>query len=498
VSPRSIHWTAAACAVLLLGAALRYIVRHPLPIGYDEAMYVNQVLFDRDVLLNDGLVAFARKQVGTETWRPPGYRLAAAPVALLAGPSTPALRLLSMGSLLLTALLLFLAGREITGLTVGVVWAAAVGLASGPLRGDVLFGTETTLYPAIAGALLGITRWLCRGKADRLTCAILFLSAAAGGLSKLSFLVVFLPMAAMAAWLAPGSRRAGMLAIAGGLALIAPWWWFNWRDALHYAGYASRFARHGFPWLTSAVDELIGVPFTLGLVAALVVGIRSARATTVAASGPPRALIVTCLAGVIPLTLLHVMGDNHNMRLLSPAWIPTAGIVILMLHMAGTFEQPLGRRITALVIAAQAVVMTATIWGWASGQRDWRVLRTLTEGQRPEDIRIAHIGDALALNSPQILYAWRRSGETIDLDRLWRWESGPIRWDRVLPRVDSADVVVIPLDRALIEPPGQEDNVHNLELTRRLLAEAASWTVDTLPRIPTDTNSYVLFIRRSP
>jgi hypothetical protein len=52
--------------------------------------------------------------------------------------------------------------------------------------------------------------------------------------------------------------------------------------------------------------------------------------------------------------------------------------------------------------------------------------------------------DAGGLNSPQILHAWRRRGETIRLDRLWRWESGEIRWGRVLAHVDSADMVVIP------------------------------------------------------
>jgi len=208
--------------------------------------------------------------------------------------------------------------------------------------------------------------------------------------------------------------------------------------------------------------------------------------------------VVTFVAGVIPLVLLHVMGDNHNMRLLSPAWIPASGIVILMLHMAGTLTQPLGLRVVALVLAAQAVILAGRVWLRVEGQRDWQQLRTLTAGQPPEEIRIAHLGEAVTLNSPQILHTWRLAGETIDLDRLWRWESGPIQWENVLSRVDSADLVVIPLGLSPVDRQGKTDNVYNMELTRRLLASGNAWGVDTVARTSSDSNSYVVFIRRSP
>ena len=87
-----IKWILAASAALVTAAAIRYVTRHQFPIGYDETMYVNQVLFDRKVLVDQGPLVFARKQMGTETWRPPGYRLAAAPVALIARTETDPLR----------------------------------------------------------------------------------------------------------------------------------------------------------------------------------------------------------------------------------------------------------------------------------------------------------------------------------------------------------------------------------------------------------------------
>jgi len=58
--------------------------------------------------------------------------------------------------------------------------------------------------------------------------------------------------------------------------------------------------------------------------------------------------------------------------------------------------------------------------------------------------------------------------------------------------------VVIPLDVSPINRPGKDDNVYNLELIRRLLANRNAWGVDTLPRTPADSNSYVVFIRRAP
>ena len=353
------------------------------------------------------------------------------------------------------------------------------------------------MYPAIAGAILGTTRWFCRGRADRVTGAILFLSAAAGGLSKLSYLVIFLPMAAMALRVAPAGRRNGLLAMGGGLLLISPWWLFNWRDALHYASYASGFVRHEYPWFTAAVHDLIGVPFSVGLAVALLVCVRSARSASSAATTPARALVVTCLAGLLPLLVLHVMGDNHNMRLLTPAWILIVGIVVLLLDMAGAFERPLGRGMVALTLVAQAVVLAVTVGTQVELQRDWRSLKAFTGNARPEEIRIAHLGDTSTLNSPQILFAWRRTGESIDLDRLWRWESGPIPWDGVLARADSADIVVVPLDLALVNPKGKDDNANNLEFTMRLLEQGNAWTVDTLPRTPADSNRYLLFVRRA-
>ena len=497
MSSFSIKWILAASAALVTVAAIRYVTRHQFPIGYDETMYVNQVLFDREVLVDQGPLVFARKQVGTETWRPPGYRLAAAPVALIARTETTTLRALSLASLVVTALLLFGAGHELAGVSAGLAWSLAVGCANGSLYSELLFGTEVTLFPAIALGLYGMARVFQREETDRVAGLALFFSAAIGGLSKLSFFVVFLPFMGMAWWLARGQRLRVAAAAGAGLLVISPWWFFNWRDALDYARYASGFQRHEFPWFTSAVRHLLGIPFAVGLAVAIGWLIVRTRRGGLGATLPVRKMIVACLAGTIPLLFLHIMGRNHNMRLLAPAWILGAGIAALLLHASGAFARPAGKFIGALTLAAQALVLSITTWFSAQPQRDWSPLRARLGDMPPRDIRIAHLGNAGGLNSPQILHAWRRHGETIRLDRLWRWETGEIRWGRVLAHVDSADMVVIPLGiTTAVDDVLGNDNANNLGLIDSLRARPDAWVIDTLPRTRTDSVAFLVFTRR--
>jgi hypothetical protein len=203
VSTFRIKWILAASAALVTAAAIRYVTRHQFPIGYDETMYVNQVLFDREVLVDQGPLVFARKQVGTETWRPPGYRLAAAPVASSRGPRprrSARFRWLRSSSPRCCS-----SGRAMNSRGVHRPrWSLAVGCATGSLYSDLQFGTEVTLFPAIALALFGMARVFQREETDRVAGLALFFSAAIGGLSKLSFFVVFLPFMGMAG----GSRVA--------------------------------------------------------------------------------------------------------------------------------------------------------------------------------------------------------------------------------------------------------------------------------------------------
>ena len=487
-------------AFLLLGSGIHYTVRHSLPVGWDEPMYLNQVRFDRDTLLAQGPLVFARKQIGTEPWRPPAYRLVAAPVALLAEPTAPTLRLLSLASLLLASVLLLLAGREVAGSAAGILWAAGFGMAVGPFEADLLFGTEVTLYPALAGTMLALCRWYRRGAADRTTGALLAGSAAVGALSKLSFLVVFLPALTAALALAPATteRLRHQIRVAGaagiGLLLVSPWWIFNWQEAVLYGKSASDFIRDAEPWMSAALLKLLGVPFTVGILAAAGLGLASLPTLRSASDRPARHLLGVLLIGALPLLVLHMIGENHRMRLVTPALAPAAGIVPLVLHLSNRLARPAVQAGAAGVIVLQCLLLSFQTWRQNEKQTDWSSLRELTHQRGITNPTVMQLGLGMAFNPPQIMYAYRQQGETIRARWLWRWEHGPINWQQVYRRIDdSADVVVTRADTGRGGP--QSDNRHNHTLARQLIA-GGRWMVDTLPFTESGGPSILVFFRR--
>ena len=177
----------------------------------------------------------------------------------------------------------------------------------------------------------------------------------------------------------------------------------------------ARSSATAFPGFRAPCSTSSACRSCIGTVAALVWAAIRTRAGGAGSDRSARALIVICLASILPLLLLHVMGSNHNMRLLTPAWLPAAGILAMMLQVTGALASDRGRLAVAAVLLAQAAVVGSRAWSTSEGQRDWRPLRKYVEGTAPGDTRIALLGDAPVLNAPQILYAWRRSGETIEI-----------------------------------------------------------------------------------
>jgi 4-amino-4-deoxy-L-arabinose transferase-like glycosyltransferase len=191
-------------------------------------------------------------------------------VGLASEPSPAILRWVSLLSLALTALLLFLSGKEISGASAGLLWASGFSFSVGAFWGAWNFGTETTLYPALAGCLYGLARWFHKVRADAVTMVVLALSTALGLLSKVTFFPVFVPLLGAAVFLAPVTDRKdrSVLAVLGSVAvgtLIAtPWWLINWQSALVFALWSSHHFGSGIPWLTEAATGLLGVPFAIG------------------------------------------------------------------------------------------------------------------------------------------------------------------------------------------------------------------------------------------
>jgi len=75
----------------------------------------------------------------------------------------------------------------------GVLWATVFCFSTGSFVASMHFGTETVLYPAIAGLIYAIARLFRNGQPDALTIAVLAFSTGVGALSKLSVLCDLCP-----------------------------------------------------------------------------------------------------------------------------------------------------------------------------------------------------------------------------------------------------------------------------------------------------------------
>jgi hypothetical protein len=437
------------CCLVLISVDAKYSMTRPFPDDYDETYYVNDVCGDHSIVMKQGLVKFANHLVSADRLRPPGYRLAGLLVGLASEPSLPILRSLSLLSLFVTALLLFLSGKEISSTNAGIVWATAFSFSAGAFSTALNFGTETMLYPALAGCLYGVARWFNKVRPDGITVAVLGLSTALGLLSKVSFFPVFVPLVGAAVLLAPKTdqRRRSLLAIlgavAGGTLVTIPWWLANWRDALVFAMWSSHHFGSDSPWLTEAAANLLGVPFAIGFLIFLGWILVRANSLWKIPNSTTWKFVVVCLAGCLPLVALHIVSVNHMMRLLTPALIPGIGVVAVLLDLGGLLK----RRVLSVFIALLLVIQVAII-AWQISRMvfqdpwDWAPLRELARAYglpNPTIVVIAG-GFTPTFNPPQIQYPWHCHGETIS-EPPWL-QDHPIDWSKVNDLIAQADIVL--------------------------------------------------------
>ena len=95
-------------------------------------------------------------------------------------------------------------------------------------------------------------------------------------------------------------------------------------------------------------------------------------------------------------------------------------------------------------------------------------------------------------------YPWIRRGRTVHDSWLWRFEQGPIDWDRIGREVSTADVVVT-APGYTGDPDDKEplDNQHNAELVSRLETLFAFEPPTELRLGRFDTRVLVFFRRRA-
>ena len=493
-------------ALVLACVGVGHLRKNRFPVSSDEAHYIDLICLDRSVLENQGLVQFTKRLVLDDSKRPPGYRMAAFPAELLTQPSPAILRSLALASLFFSASLLFIAGREVAGTAAGILWASLFLFSVGPFRASLNFGTETTLYPAVAGCLYAIARWFGRGRVDIIMLGVLAISTAVGAFSKVSFFVVLIPLVGTAMLLAPDKSRwqhfipAVAGAVAGGLLFALPWWLSNWLAALAYARYASGFARHDFPWLATAATSLLGAPFAASFVVFIVWMLAGINSHWRMSNGAARNFILVCLAGCLPLTVLHMAGANHNMRLITPALMVAGAVVAIPLELAGLLNRRVFSICLAVVLLAQIGFVVRSVERGHSDQWDWGQLRALVQARGFTAPSIVHLGNGASFNTGQIEYFWAcRGGERIPERSLWRYGDGPIDWNKIDKDIEGADVVITAPgflgDRKSKQPL---DNQYNDKLADKMRQKNDIWNSASLHPDEDGKVEVLVFMRARP
>jgi 4-amino-4-deoxy-L-arabinose transferase-like glycosyltransferase len=493
------YWQTAAILItgVILAAGVLWASRHATGTDWDEAGYINRVIQDRYVFQAEGLYGLVRTIGCDESQRPPAYRMIVAPITIPFGVSAAGVRYISIAVFAVTLAIIYRLGRRLAGPACGAFIVLL--LTTGPtmLLCAVKFGTEFPLYLSVAGSLYFLTRRLQTPQRSLSDVLGLGFFLGLGLLSKTSFVMVAAPMMAVAFVLAwrgnmPGLSPAFVLkaALVGGL-LAFPWWQRSWREALAYAQYSSSFARHslgafGLPmliqWFYAFAKSATGIALLLLMVAVLAQVVVSRRALR-RLERPQRAVLWICLAAGVPLLLVQLLGQNHNMRLITPAFFPlgvalglvasatrwtrarvlTAAATVALVVQAATIALPSFAALPArdnrtLAIPPSQVLAAHELW-------DWEALRQACQDRHLTNPALRYLGNGVSYCIPQISHPWVRRNEPATVAFLWRYEEGPIDWERIRTKLAEANVVITALNyQGLVADKQPLDNAHNGEL----------------------------------
>jgi len=536
------HWTIVLIVVVFFVslASISFMVRDPVPLGWDEADYINRAFLDR-AAIRLSPKAYIGRLLKEDVGRPPAYRMLHVPFTLAAGVSAPVLRIVSFAALLLTLWLVYLAVNELAGTSAGIFAMLFILSLPAVLIPVTSFGTEHVLYIAVAGSLWSLVR-LFRDAAWR-PCLQLGCFIALGLLAKVTFVTVAAPLILVFAL----ARAAGFIerpritdlatAIAIASLLALPWYAMNFRSALGYAQYASQFMRHSLPYSSPVVRTLAfaasivesGIGYrlaALGVVTLCLAWRRHNRSGMELKSDRTVALFAMS-AAVLGALGIQLVSHNHNLRFTAPALI-LIGAALGILAGASSLVRSRGfLALSCFLIFFQlglalpqrpfgALFSTSSGFGGRSPsalfQRDrgwdWQKLRVLCSDHFKDnsDLRIGNLGSSVFFNPPQITHPWFEysaarpwvPNHTEDT-WLWRYEDGPLDWRKLLDSLDRYDVLLTAPDLVGDRSDKEDlDNKNNSEFVRRLEADPRFAPPVVIRPVEDGPDVYVYFRRSVP
>lgn len=508
---------AVVTVVLIVIASVIWILDHPYGISWDEAGYFNRVLLDSkrveqggSKFFGGGFIYFAGSMLLEERYRPPAYRLLAGPFIYLFGFTPVSVRLLSIGFLMVSLILVYLTGRSVAGSAAGAFAVIFLSLCPDVIFASMFFGTEYPLYLATAGVLYflflnwdkdggSFWRWLGLG-----------ISLGLGALAKTSFLLIGPPVwliSFVLSWrriMAGPNPKSLLKAAVLGIVIGLPWWALNFSHTEEFTRSAFNFIRGTLgpsslatwgKWLVLFAQNGLGLPLSV-LLALVLISLLILRTNKLGTTidRKEKACLMVCFIGAMPLILAQFPKMNLHIRHMAPSFILLAvglGIVAERTQWTtkGAFRTTAGILFVVQLLMIFIPGIQRTIFPldppFINGrppwmvmgrieQWDWSPLREICRSYGIDKPTISFLGGARCFTPPHIEYPWIKQNEKVQVNWLWRLEDGKIDWNKIMKDIDDSDIVLtapkyvgdsIPKDDRL-------DNQYNSEFAKVLESDA--------------------------
>jgi len=513
----TIYWHFVALIVVTVAfiTAFQWVADHPFAGHMDEAVYLNQVQSDIMALDERGVKGLARSILYKDRAKPPAYRLSVLPLtSLWDGFSLTTLRIISLVFILLSLVFVYLTAASLAGTVNGAFSVIFLILCPLILSVNKYYGTELPLIFAIAAMFYFLFSTWDQRDNHWLKWVGLGVALGIGAWSKLTFIFVAGPVILVAFILSFRKVIIGpsplflLKASALGAMLAAPWWILNLKSMLDYALYAgSGFTRHALS--PSLWEKLTGMPVlyayqalgpTLTLLVtglSIILFFRYFLAVNIKLSNKNRSVLWVCLAAILPIIMLQIIGNNQSVRFIIVALIPFSLAVGLLISNNQWLRKPTSTIVLTVMFGfqlfqiamspkvdpeeAQRIAEERGFFGAGpSGifvyadhaQWDWEPLRKVGLSHNMLLPSIAHLGNGTSFSSHHMKVPWIMRRQKITAKWLWRYEHGEIDWAKIDDSLSNIDIVLTapgykgnPLDKQEL------DNQHNTEFVERLLLD---------------------------
>ena len=200
-----------------------------------------------------------------------------------------------------------------------------------------------------------------------------------------------------------------------------------------------------------------------------------------------------CASAGLPIVLAQLAGTNHLLRHISPAVIPLAIVVGLLADGTGSMRYPIPiAAMLALCVIQLAMLVYPVAFpnnhpvglGYVNGSPPWRIMARIdqwdwepllkaTQSCGLQTPQIGYLGNGREMNPPAINQPWVRQNSSANVQWLWRYEEGPLDWQKVMSEAEQSDVVLTaPFWTGESRTKEDWDNRQNAEFFRRLSQDA--------------------------